>query len=61
MSLLYLLFLDQTTVGQSGGFFLHMFVGQPKESSIGTSITTAGAGLLAAAVGILIYGLVTTR
>ena len=78
MSLLYFLFLDQTTLGptakqvgclvmfvgilaQSGGFFLHMFVGQPNESSFGTSITTAGAGLLAAAVGILIYGLVTTH
>jgi hypothetical protein len=29
--------------------------------SIGTSITTAGAALLAAAVGILIYGLLTIR
>jgi hypothetical protein len=78
MSLLYFLFLDQTTVGptarqvgciaifvgilaQSGGFFLHMIIGQPKEPSIGTSITTAGAALLAAAVGILSYGLLTTR
>src|SRR5512145_1865344 len=78
MSLLYFLFLDQTTLGpparqvgcvamfvgilaQSGGFFLHLIIGQPNEPSIGTSITTAGAALLAAAVGILIYGLLTTR
>jgi hypothetical protein len=78
MSLLYFLFLDQTTLGptakqvgciaifvgilaQSGGFFLHIIIGQPNELSIGTSITTAGAALLAAAVAILIYGLLTTR
>jgi hypothetical protein len=48
-------------LAQSGGFFLHMLVGQPNEPSIGTSITTAGAALLTTAVGILIYGLVTTR
>jgi hypothetical protein len=78
MSLLYYLFLDQTTLGrtakyvgciamfvgilaQSGGFFVHMLVGQPNEPSIGTSLTTAGATLLAGAVGVLVYGLVTTR
>jgi hypothetical protein len=78
MSLLYYLFLDETTLApatkqvgcvamfvgilaQSGGFFVHMLVGQPNASSIGTSITTAGAALLATAVGILIYGLVTVR
>jgi hypothetical protein len=78
MSLLYYLFLDQTTLApatkqvgclamfvgilaQSGGFFVHMIVGQPNEPSIGTFITTAGAALLATAVGILVYGLVTTR
>ena len=78
MSLLYFLFLDQTTLGstakqvgcvamfagilaQSGGFFIHMIIGQPNEPSIGTAITAAGAALLVAAVGILIYGLLTTR
>jgi hypothetical protein len=78
MSLLYYVFLDQTTLGptakhvgciamfvgilaQSGGFFLHMLVGHPNEPSLGTFITTAGAALLATAVGILVYGLVTTR
>jgi hypothetical protein len=48
-------------LAQSGGFFLHIIIGQPNELSIGTSITTAGAALLAAAVAILIYGLLTTR
>ena len=78
MSLLYYLFLDQTTLGrtakyvgciamfvgilaQSGGFFVHMLVGQPNEPSIGTSLTALGAALLAGAVGVLVYGLVTTR
>ena len=78
MSLLYYVFLDQTTLApttkqvgslamfigilaQSGGFFVHMIVGQPNQSSIGTVITTAGAAFLASAVGILVYGLVTTR
>jgi hypothetical protein len=46
---------------QSGGFFLHMVVGRANEPSVGTSVTTVGAVLLAAAIGILIYGLVTTR
>jgi len=78
MSLLFYLFLDQTTLrpatkqvgclamfvgilAQSAGFFVHMLVGQPNEPSIGTLITTAGAALLATAIGILIYGVVTTR
>jgi hypothetical protein len=78
MSLLYYLFLDQTTLApttkrvgclavfvgilaQSGGFFVHMMVGQPNAPSIGTFITTAGAVSLATAVGILVYGLVTIR
>ena len=46
---------------QSGGFFLHMIVGRANEPSVGTAVTSAGAALLVAAVGILIYGLVTTR
>src|SRR6516165_1562292 len=48
-------------LAQSGGFFLHMIVGRANEPSIGTAVTTAGAVLLATAVGILIYGLVNTR
>jgi hypothetical protein len=48
-------------LAQSGGFFLHMIVGRANEPSIGTSVTVAGAVLLATAVGILIYGLVNTR
>src|SRR5215471_3874544 len=48
-------------LAQSGGFFLHMIVGRANEPSIGTYLTTAGAVLLAAAIGILIWGLVSTR
>jgi hypothetical protein len=48
-------------LAQSGGFFIHMIAGRPNEASVGTAVTTAGALLLAAAIGILIYGLVTTR
>lgn len=48
-------------LAQSGGFFLHMIVGETNRASAGTSITTAGAALLATAVGILVYGLVTSQ
>lgn len=48
-------------LAQSGGFFLHMIVGRSNEPSVGTAVTTAGAVLLVAAIGILVYGLVTTR
>lgn len=48
-------------LAQSGGFFLHMAVGQPGQPSIGTTLTSLGALLLAAAVLVLVYGLATTR
>jgi hypothetical protein len=48
-------------LAQSGGFFLHMVVGRPGELSIGTAITSLGALLLAAAVLVLVYGLITTK
>ncbi len=37
-------------VSQSGGFFLHMLVGEPESFSAGTALTLGGAVLLAAAV-----------
>jgi hypothetical protein len=46
-------------LAQSGGFFLHMLLGQPNQASIGTAVTVTGAILLACAVVVLIYGLVT--
>jgi drug/metabolite transporter superfamily protein YnfA len=48
-------------LAQSGGFFLHMFVGQPGAPSVGTTVTTIGAVLLAAAVAVLVYGLIVSR
>jgi hypothetical protein len=42
---------------QSGGFFLHMVVGQPDRRSFGTTVTITGAALLSAAIVVLIYGL----
>jgi hypothetical protein len=48
-------------LAQSGGFFLHMVIGQPGEPSLGTTITSLGAILLAAAILVLVYGLITTR
>jgi len=45
----------------SGGFFLHLSIGQPGDSSLGTTITSLGAVLLSVAIGILVYGLVKTR
>ena len=46
-------------LAQSGGFFLHMAIGQPGAPSLGTTITTMGAVLLAAAIVLLVYGLIT--
>lgn len=37
-------------LAQSGGFFLHMLVGEPESFSAGTALTLAGAALLAVAV-----------
>lgn len=37
-------------VAQSGGFFLHMLVGEPETFSAGIALTMAGAALLAVAV-----------
>lgn len=43
---------------QSGGFFLHMLSGEPGERSPGTTITTLGAVLIAAALITLAVGLI---
>jgi hypothetical protein len=47
-------------LAQSGGFFLHMALGEQKRASIGTTVTIAGAVMLACAVIALVYGLITT-
>ena len=48
-------------LAQSGGFFLHMLIGQPGQPSLGTAVTSIGALLLAIAVLILVTGLVRTK
>lgn len=48
-------------LAQSGGFFLHMAIGQSGAPSLGTTITSVGAALLAASILILVYGLIRTR
>ena len=48
-------------LAQSGGFFLHMVVGQPGAPSLGTTVTVLGAVLLAAAILVLVYGLITSK
>jgi hypothetical protein len=48
-------------LAQSGGFFLHMTVGRPGETSLGTTITSLGALLLVVAIFILVYGLLFAR
>jgi hypothetical protein len=48
-------------LAQSGGFFLHLAIGQAGAPSLGNTITSLGAALLAAAVLILVYGLITTK
>ena len=47
-------------LAQSGGFFLHLAHGKPGGSLLGTRITSVGALLLAAAVLVLAYGLITS-
>jgi hypothetical protein len=44
-------------VAQSGGFFIHMLKGEADKRSMGTTVTTCGAILLTAAIGILVYAL----
>jgi hypothetical protein len=46
--------------GQSGGFFLHMAVGQLGGPSVGTKLTRGGALLIAAALIRLAVGLIQT-
>jgi hypothetical protein len=48
-------------LAQSGGFFIHMIVGQPNHASIGNTVTVTGAILLTCAIAVLIYGLITAR
>jgi hypothetical protein len=47
-------------LAQSGGFFLHLGVGQPGTPSAGTRLTRAGALLIAAALMTLAVGLIDT-
>jgi hypothetical protein len=47
-------------LAQSGGYFIHMALGEPKRASIGTTVTIAGALMLACAVIALVYGLIIT-
>ena len=43
---------------QSGGFFIHLGLGQPGRSSLGTVVTRSGALLLAVALVMLAIGLI---
>ena len=47
-------------LAQSGGFFIHLGLGQPNQRSLGTVVTRSGALLLAAALLILVAGLLTS-
>jgi hypothetical protein len=48
-------------LAQSGGFFIHMAMGQPDRASIGTTVTTVGAILLTCGIAVLVYGLSTAH
>ena len=75
LALLYHSYLSRTTISnplklaassvlligilaQPGGFFVHMAIGEPGTPSLGT-MTTVGAVLLAAAMGLLVYALIS--
>ena len=47
-------------LAQSGGFFLHLGLGQPGAPSAGTRLTRAGGVLIAAALVMLAVGLIQT-
>jgi hypothetical protein len=44
-------------MAQSGGFFIHLGLGQKNRSSLGTIVTRTGALLIAAALLVLAIGL----
>jgi hypothetical protein len=44
-------------MAQSGGFFIHLGLGKPNRSSLGTVVTRLGAVLIAVALIILAVGL----
>ena len=48
-------------LAQSGGFFLHLAIGQPGAPSLGTTITSLGAALLVISILILVYGLIVSK
>lgn len=48
-------------LAQSGGFFIHMMVGQPNQQSIGNTVTVIDAVLLTCAIAVLVYRLITLR
>jgi hypothetical protein len=45
-------------IAQSGGFFIHLALGEPGRSSLGTVVTRSGALLLAVALVVLAIGLI---
>jgi len=45
-------------LAQSGGFFLHMALGEERQASAGTALTIGGGVLIAIALATLAYGLV---
>ena len=49
--------LQAGILAQSGGFFVHLGLGHPNRSSLGTVVTRLGALLIAAALVILALGL----
>ncbi len=47
-------------IAQSSGFFIHLGLGRPDRSSLGTVVTRSGAVLIAVALVMLAVGLVTS-
>jgi hypothetical protein len=47
-------------LAQSGGFFVHLGVGEPGRSSMGTRLTRSGALLIATALVFLVVGIART-
>ena len=51
--------LEAGVLAQSGGMFIHLAVGRPRQWSVGNTVTTVGAVALAAGLLTLAFGIAT--
>jgi hypothetical protein len=47
--------------GVAAGFLIQGLIGEPQQASIGVAVVVGGAALRAAAIIVLVYGLITVQ